>query len=234
MPLKRNICRCLERIKLVEETSDMYHSTEAQAYISSDMNHPNKRWVQQIASQEKEQEHVKLIHKDFVLLPDTKNIYRRWATVSKTSSTFFNWMIIVTDPTLRNIRDLRACHIPLLQNIMKLGIKRVRTDFPQILEEDIMIYANYPPSVHRLHFHICCPFFYASAFDAFRMHPLRSIINNLVIDPEYYAISTFTVPLHENAPLLEVYRNIDQDKLPGNVSSSFLPQDQSREILPVS
>jgi hypothetical protein len=68
-------------------------------------------------------------------------------------------------------------------------------------EEDIMVFANYPPSVYRLHFHFCAPFFQPSAFDAFRMHPLSAIINNLRLQSGYYALSTFQIPVHSSSDL---------------------------------
>ena len=223
MPRKQPSCRRIEKVKLFHETHDVYWSAHVQQYIQSQIVHPNKMWVQHIINERKEREHVKLKTKDFILLPDTKDIYQKLFMLRKPNNCF-NWMIITTDPGLRNIRDLRIEHIPLLQSIKEQSVMRLREDFPEIQNEDVMIYANYPPSVQQLHFHLCCPFFSSSAYDAFRIHPIDQIINNLTVHPEYYKVSDFIIPVHEFSPLLKVYQQTKDafDLLSNNVPPDIL------------
>ena len=194
----------IEKIKLIHETPEIYWSKETQEYVNSDVSNPSKQWVHDIICEQKEQDCVRHRDKDFVLLPDIKNIYRRCLYMHR-SMLHFNWMGIVTDPSLRSIRDLRRQHIPLLKHIKATGIECIRKEFPQVKTEDIMVYANYPPSVHVLHFHFCFPFFHASAYDAFRVHAIDHIINNLEVNADYYSMSTFVVPVHETSPLIKIY-----------------------------
>jgi hypothetical protein len=206
----------IERIKLVEEKPELFWHETVQKYIDSQITHPKSVWVQEIINNKREQGYVKLKTEDFILLPDTKNIYKKCYFQQQKRNVCFNWMVIVTDPGLRNIRDIRDVHIPLLEKIKQLATETIKMEFPFIDSEDVMIYANYPPSIHTLHFHFCFPFFSASAFDAFRIHSIDSIINNVRMSPDYYATSTFTVPLHERSPLYSLYKEIGNTDSPKN------------------
>jgi hypothetical protein len=220
----------VHRVKLFQESSDMYWSPLVQEHIQKQITHPNKIWVHQIINECKEKESIKLKTAEFILLPDTKDIYRKCFPCYKLS-TWFNWMIIVTNPTLRNIRDLHNEHLPLLYEIKQQGIQRLQLEFPHIQPEDIMIYANYPPSIQQLHFHLCCHFFSTSAFDAFRIHPLDQIINNIQIHPNYYQVSSFVIPIHERSPISNLYRSLNDstDILPSESHDPPIPIDSCRD-----
>ena len=129
----------------------------------------------------------------------------------------FNWLAIVADPSIRSIRDLRGEHLPLLERMYRTCVQAIQREH-RVGLEDIMVFANYPPSVYKLHFHFCAPFFQPTAYDAFRMHSLSAIINNLRVDPGYYAVSTFQIPVHTNSDL---YRAIVASRGEcGNLSST--------------
>ena len=189
------------QMKIVPETPHMFWSDDIQSMITEDIKTPRKKWIHHIINKEKEQEFVKLDTDDFVLLPDTQRIYR------KSTKVHFNWLAIIKDTSLRNIRDLTSDHIPLLQNLKKSCIERISKEYPHVKENDIMIFANYPPSVHVLHFHFCFPFLFPSAYDAFRIHSMDTIINNLQIHPNYYTLSTLLLPLHESSPWFSIYQD---------------------------
>jgi m7GpppX diphosphatase len=112
----------------------------------------------------------------------------------------FNWLAIVADPEVRSIRDLRGAHLPMLERMYRQCVQAIQREY-RVGWEDVMVFANYPPSVYKLHFHFCAPFFQPTAYDAFRMHSLSAIINNLQVNPEYYALSTFQIPVHTNSDL---------------------------------
>ena len=120
--------------------------------------------------------------------------------VTHQSSRRFNWLAIVADPSVKSIRDLRAEHIPMLKRLYEQCIHAIQMEY-KVDAGDVMVFANYPPSVYRLHFHFCAPFYQPTAYDAFRMHSLSSIINNMEIHPFYYKISTFQIPIHRGSDL---------------------------------
>jgi hypothetical protein len=113
----------------------------------------------------------------------------------------FNWLAIVADPSLRSIRDLRGEHVEMLEGLYADCMQAIQKEYKSVAAEDVMVFANYPPSVYKLHFHFCAPFFQPTAYDAFRMHSLRAIINNLRIHPDYYKISTFQIAVHSGSDL---------------------------------
>lgn len=129
-------------------------------------------------------------------------------TPSLLPSKSFNWLAIVTDPSIRSVRDLRGEHVPMLEDMYEKCIRVIHDEFG-VSRQDVMAFANYPPSVYRLHIHFCAPFFLSSAYDAFRMHSLSSIINNLKINADYYKLSTFYIPVHCGSDLHKVWEEDD-------------------------
>ena len=117
----------------------------------------------------------------------------------------FNWLAIVADPSLRSVRDLRGEHIGMLERLYDQCVAAIQREHKGVSAADIMVFANYPPSVYKLHFHFCAPFFQPTAYDAFRMHSLSGIINNLKIHPLYYKLSSLQIPVHSGS---ELYRAI--------------------------
>lgn len=120
----------------------------------------------------------------------------------------FNWLAIILDPSLRTIRDLRAKHLPMLEAMYEDCLAAIEAEFG-LKRHDVMVFANYPPSVYRLHFHFCAPFHCVGAFDAFRMHSFHNIVNNVRLCPDYYADSTLCVPVHCNS---ELHRALTQEE----------------------
>jgi hypothetical protein len=202
---KPNARHATNSIKLWNETGDQYWSERAQKYIELQRLDPNKHWIYQIIFDNKEQEFVKMRNHEFIILPDIKNKYKHVFFYHKDTRNL-NWMVIITNPDLRSIRDLRKEHLPLLERIKKSAVEQAKIEYPGIGEDDIMIYANYPPSIQVLHFHVCFPFLRSSAFDAFHMHSIDSIINNLRLHEDYYRISNFLIPIHERSPLMQIYK----------------------------
>lgn len=121
-----------------------------------------------------------------------------------------NWLVIFADSSLRSIRDLRGAHVDMLEAMYEQCVVAIQKEY-KVKRSDIMVFANYPPSVYRLHFHFCAPFFTSSAYDAFRMHPLSTIINNLKLCPDYYKLSSIQVPLHVGSELFRITNNDEQD-----------------------
>jgi len=130
----------------------------------------------------------------------------------------FNWLAIVADPSLRSVRDLRGEHIGMLERLYEQCVVAIQREYAGVSAGDIMVFANYPPSVYKLHFHFCAPFFQPTAYDAFRMHSLSGIINNLRIHPLYYKLSSLQIPVHSGS---ELYRAMGGEK--------YVKQDEGKE-----
>jgi m7GpppX diphosphatase len=199
-----------DRVRFLVETGEMHASAETRAFIEQEVERPSKQWVGEVVQSSRESESVRLRTEDFVLLPDI-NCNRRVCKQAPRAGRArmledggqvkrFNWLAIVTDPSIRSIRDLRGEHLGMLEELQRQCIAAIQREY-EVEAEDVMVFANYPPSVYRLHFHLCAPFFKPSAYDAFRMHPLSAIINNLRIHPEYYKVSAIQIPVHRNSEL---------------------------------
>lgn len=123
---------------------------------------------------------------------------RKWRM--KRGAPELHWLAVVTDPALRTLRDLRGEHIPMLTKLQEECCKTIQEE-TGIPRDQIIAYVHYPPSVYQLHVHFKHPISSHTSYDAFRMHSLASIINNLIIDPEYYAVSNIQLPVYQHTEL---------------------------------
>lgn len=184
----------------VMDTPDTYRSEKMEKYIQEQRHRNDRQWVANVIQGLQETEHVKIRNSDFVLLPDlapepTKRVtYTTYNSQRRELPPQLNWLVLFTSPNLRTIRDLRGEHIELLESVKEQCMTAVQKEYG-ILRRDVMIFANYPPSVFSLHFHVCCPFKAAAPFDAFRMHTLESIIHHLKVDSEYYNKYSLHIPV---------------------------------------
>ena len=106
-----------------------------------------------------------------------------------------------SDKRLRTLRDLRGEHCGLLQRIYTQGCRQIRAETGRDPNQ-IMVYIHYPPSVYQLHVHFKYPV--SPSHDAFRVHPVLNIINNLKINSDYYARSALHLPVYINSDLYNV------------------------------
>lgn len=123
----------------------------------------------------------------------------------------FNWLAILTDEGVRSLRDLRGRHADVLEDLFDMCCACIKENLGYERNQ-IMAYVNYPPSVYRLHIHFCAPFAGSSAFDAFRMHSLSTIVNNLRLCGDYYRLATLCVPVHANSELCRALTKARQDE----------------------
>jgi len=222
-------------IRLVYETPTSHSAVDTQAFVTQEVERPSKGWVREVISAERESEHVRVRTSDFVLLPDQQrrrpsapvrwkeinncfHIHRRLDAADMlccVPQRRLNWLAITTDPSLRSIRDLRARHVPMLERMQRLCMTAMQRELG-VEEDQIMVFANYPPSVYQLHFHFTVPFAQPSPYDAFRIHPLSTILNNLRLYPDYYRESTFRIPVHAASDL---YAALCPERLMSSCSS---------------
>lgn len=211
--LRRRARRLTEsKICLCNEEPSSFFSSVTQEYIENDRQKPGKRWVHDVVMHGKEREHEILRMPGFVVLPDhgggsilgAGTPTRDKAIVPRTrvqdmcvlrDPVFdLHLLAIAIDPSLRCLRDLNGDHVALLEQLQEKCMEIVRTVFG-VDNRHVLIFANYPPSVYQLHFHICAPFKRVSSYDAFRVHPLTTIISNLRLNGRYYNEVTFRVPV---------------------------------------
>ena len=183
----------------VMDTPETYRGKEMEKYMHEQRHRNDRQWVSNVIQGLQETEHVKVRNADFVILPDLApepcKKPPHMAYISKRAPQVqLNWLVLFTSQTLRTIRDLRGEHVELLQRVKDECMAAVQKEY-EFMSRDIMIFANYPPSVFSLHFHVCCPFKAAAPFDAFRMHTLESIIHNLKVDSDYYTKYSLHVPV---------------------------------------
>lgn len=125
-------------------------------------------------------------------------IERRWR--SRKSPNSLHWLAVVTDTTLRTLRDLRGKHIPMLISLYTQTCQKIHDDMGIPLDQ-IMAYVHYPPSVYQLHIHFKHPISPHISHDSIRIHPLITVINNLKIDSDYYAKSILQLPVYSHTEL---------------------------------
>ena len=166
----------------VVETPQQHWSDRMQAYVSAEQQRDDRQWVGDVLRGAREADTVVIRTDEFVLLPDAGTD----ATHQAASRRKHEWLCLVTDAGLRSLRDLRACHLPMLRRMQLACTLAVQCECG-VPGGEIMAFVNYPPSVHTLHVHFCVPFRDCVAYDAFRMHSLVSIIANLTMDDLHYA-----------------------------------------------
>lgn len=206
---------------LMEETPGMHRKPSVVKFIKQEIVRPSKQWICNIIDGNQEREEVIMRTEEFVLLPDTERVNRYWRIQSHVSSPplvtsmlvanqgnsrkqpahtrrMLNWLSIVHDRTLRTMRDLRGEHVPMLKRMLKQCMQTIEstTGIPQ---DQVMAYVHYPPSVYQLHVHFSFPYGQHCHRDTYRVHSLPAIINNLEIDPDYYAKATLQLALYRQS-----------------------------------
>jgi m7GpppX diphosphatase len=195
--------------RLVLETPEMHESKPMQAYISREVCKPSKQWIHEVLSSRREADRVKLRTESLVLLPDVNSFPKRSKDVTwqdarwrlKRPQSSFHWLAVVTDTRIHTLRDLRGEHLPMLAALYTDCCQKIR-DETGYGPEQIMAFVHYPPSVYQLHVHFKYPLNQsASAIDAFRMHSLPKIMNNLRSDGDYYRKAHIELPVYTNTEL---------------------------------
>ncbi len=206
-------------------------------FIKQEIARPSKQWICNILDGSQEREEVIMRTADFVLLPDTERVNRYWrfqsrapssALTAVSSSTsapgghsssrkatghmrrVLNWLSIAHDRRLRTMRDLRGEHVPMLKRMLEQCMQTMES-ITGISRNQVMAYVHYPPSVYQLHVHFAFPYGQHCHRDTFRVHSLPAIINNLEIDPDYYAKATLQLALYRQSLHFTALTAVDSD-----------------------
>jgi hypothetical protein len=127
------------------------------------------------------------------------------------STPAFHWLAVVTDTSLRTIRDLRGEHVPMLQALHAQSCQKIFEEYG-VHASQVLAYLHYPPSVYQLHIHFKHLSGHNAFHDTFRVHPLLSIINNLKIDSEFYKRSHLQLPVYVHTDLYQALLEKNSDK----------------------
>jgi hypothetical protein len=109
-----------------------------------------------------------------------------------------NWLSILHDMRIRTLRDLRGKHVPMLRLMLEECMAAIELN-TGIQKDQIMAYVHYPPSVYQLHVHFSYPYGQYCHRDAYRVHPLPTVINNLEIDSDYYVKATLHLAMYRQS-----------------------------------
>ena len=213
------------RLCFVEETAQQHLSETMQTYVTAQQKRGDRQWVAEVLQGSREADTVLLRTREFVLLPDTSasttkllptrlppktDLSTALSTALSTGNTkrlpAHEWLCIVTDKDIHNLRDLRAEHVPMLQRMHTACLTAISLQCDNMHSSELVAFVNYPPSVHTLHVHFCAPFRMCMPYDAFRMHSMQSIIANLRMDSEYYAKCSLHFPVMIDSEIHRILR----------------------------
>lgn len=196
---------------LLAETPAMHASRSVSRFIEQEVARPGKQWISHIIDGTQEKDDVIYRNDEFVLLPDTERVNRYWRSPQssvnsvvpfrlnqRAAKRVLNWLAIAQDRQLRTLRDLRGHHVPMLKTLLHTSLQTIE-DQTGIRKDQVMAYVHYPPSVYQLHVHFSYPYGQYCHRDAYRVHNLATIINNLEIDSDYYKRATLHMAVYRQS-----------------------------------
>jgi len=141
----------------------------------------------------KEKERLLLDTNEFILNidtkwlshPDPKSVVDRREWYQHASVRDLYCLAIVKDSTIASLRDLRACHIPLLQSIVQEGTRTIHSIYG-VPPNQLRVFVHYPPQFYHFHVHFTRLQNEIGAVVE-RGHLVFDIIQNLELDDEYYS-----------------------------------------------
>ena len=208
----RMACAQASDYTLLAETPAMHESPSVARFIEQEVARPGKQWICHIIDGTQEKDDVIYRNDEFVLLPDTERVNRYWRSPPPTLTgglmvlrssqrapkRVLNWLAILQDRRIRTLRDLRGHHAPMLRTLLKTSLQAIE-DQTGIRQDQVMAYVHYPPSVYQLHVHFSYPYGQYCHRDAYRVHNLATVINNLEIDPNYYKRATLHMAVYRQS-----------------------------------
>lgn len=237
---------------MVEETPDLFQSIHVQTFMEQELNRGSKQWIHHIIAGTQEKEQVILKSEEFILLPDTERVNRygrllatpspqsamrhckRYYPTShpprdsaRTGRQVLNWLAIVTEPGIRSLRDLRGCHVHCLRTMLSQCMESIEAH-TGIKQEQIMAYVHYPPSVYQLHVHFSYPYGQYCHRDTYRVHSVQSIINNLLIDGDYYDKCTLQLAMFRHSPHFAAVQLYRSERESGQQEGLLLQEQKNR------
>ncbi|KRX23073.1 m7GpppX diphosphatase [Trichinella nelsoni] len=187
---------------MVSETADDYRSITLQ-YIEK--NKLSLQWVQNVLDGTAESERIVYNDPDpevgFVLAPslrwDGKDVNQLYLTA------------ICRRQNLKSLRDLRAEHLPMLQNIFTKSTVTIEERYGVPVNR-LCIFFHYQPTYYHLHIHFTHLREATAGTSVGRAHLYADVVDNLRSDSDYYAKRTMHFSLRNNDPLLHQLLGIEK------------------------
>eukprot|EP00287_Rhodomonas_sp_CCMP768_P013040 CAMPEP_0196745176 /NCGR_PEP_ID=MMETSP1091-20130531/60456_1 /TAXON_ID=302021 /ORGANISM="Rhodomonas sp., Strain CCMP768" /LENGTH=299 /DNA_ID=CAMNT_0042091889 /DNA_START=67 /DNA_END=966 /DNA_ORIENTATION=- len=188
-----------EDFQMVAESPKSYAEV-TKPYVEREELGKRIAWVYNIIDGEKEVERVLFRDDDadtgFILLPDMK-----WDQESVSS---LYCLAIVTRRDLLSLRSLSAQHLPLLRNILNKGCAELKRRFG-VEQHQLRVYLHYQPTFYHLHVHFTHQHSEAPGMEAGRAHLLPDVIDNIVLNPNYYQEKTMHFALRTTLGLFKEF-----------------------------
>lgn len=109
----------------------------------------------------------------------------------------FHYLALFYNRSIRSIRDLDASHIPLLKEVLELGVEKISIDL-EVPPSEIRVYFHYLPTFFLLHVHFNHVKEESAGVLTERAHLLSTVISNLELVPDYYQRVTLPLRLKDH------------------------------------
>ena len=196
---------------LIHETPQLYNMI-VKPYIQSLLDNGCLSWIQNVIEVKKEKERLLVNHDEFIVNIDTKwrthpppltTPREEWINHPSTSDLYC--LGIVKQYGITSLRDLRGCHVPLLQSMLSEGLSAIQSTYG-VPSNQIRVFVHYLPQFYHFHVH------FTRLENEFgttceRGHLLHDVIQNLEMDSEYYCKRTMTYKLQRGTPLQNLIEN---------------------------
>lgn len=146
-------------------------------------------WLTSILEGKAEQENHILKRPDWILTKD----YKQDSIGQKEG---FHYLALFFDRSLRSIRDLNEKHVPLLEEVLKLGRETIAKEI-DVKQSEIRVYFHYLPTFFLMHVHFNHVKEVSPGVVTERAHMLPTVISNIKLRSDYYQEATFSLLLRE-------------------------------------
>lgn len=189
----------VQELHLILETPEVYEKVTLPFLAKEQF---TLDWVYNILEHKQEEDKIVYEDSDFILLPDYK-----WN--GQTESLYL--LAIVTDRTIRSIRDLNESHLPLLENIRLKSLDAIKSKYG-LDASSIRAYFHYQPSFYHLHVHFTYLRYDAPGIFCEKSHLLNTVIDNVRLLPDYYKKASLTFAVREKEKLYLAYKDFVASK----------------------
>ena len=190
---------------LIHETPDMYTSV-VKPYIQSVVDGGSLSWITNVIELKKETERLLFNNDQFVINIDTKwrthpppltTPREEWRNHPSVEDLYC--LAITKLSGIATLRDLRGCHIPMLQSMIKEGLEVIKSTYG-VDNNQIRIFIHYQPQFYHFHVHYT-RLENEVGSSCERGHLLSDVIQNLSMDSDYYCKRSITYKLKRGSPL---------------------------------
>ena len=143
----------------------------------------NCDWIHRVLEGKQELNCVECVTEELLIIPPTG---KPLSELVKLNPEKFHILVIPFDRTIRTIRDLRSCHIPMLERMRTKALEVINRYIISNDENLLNFEFHYTPSTYHLHLHVRLNLPDTKENLADRIHHLDTVIKNLQLDSDYY------------------------------------------------